>query len=139
MYKLLTNFVEKDIIFPNNKLEGIMKDLDTVVKTLSEREKLSAIFWLVVGIIQCLSCVGIICGAWNVYASVSRFKQSKAVLTPWQGIVNSYDKWMSSIITGIVINVLFGGVIGVAASIYDMVAIRGYVLENRKVFEENGL
>lgn len=115
-----------------------MKDFDTIVKTLSEREKLSAIFWLIVGIIQCITCAGIVCGVWNIYASVTRFKQSKAVLTPWTGIVQSYENSLTSIIIGIVINVVLGGVIGVAASIYDLIAIRGYVLENRSVFEENG-
>lgn len=115
-----------------------MKDFDSVVKTLSEREKISAIFWLIIGIIQCITCVAVICGVWNIYASICRFKQSKAVLTPWQGIVNSYDKWMTNIIIGIVMNVIFGGIIGVAASIYDLLAVRGFVLENRKVFEDNG-
>ena len=113
--------------------------IENVSQTLSAREKIAAIIWLIIGIFQCLSCVFIISGAWNIYASITRFKQAKLVLTPWPGIVNNYDKWISSIIYGIVINVLFGGLIGVAGSIYDLVAIRGYVLSNKAVFEQAGL
>ena len=106
------------------------------VKTLSEREKLSAIFWLVIGILQVVSFVGVICGAWNIYCAYCRFKQSKAVLTPYPGLVKSYDNWMTTIIISIVINLILGGVIGVAAALFDMFGIRNYVLENKATFEE---
>ena len=114
-------------------------DLQSVSKTLSEREKLSAIIWLVVGICQILSGFFIVSGAWNIYASITRFKQSKAVLTPWKGIVQNYDSWMTNIIIGLVINLIFGGVIGVAGSLYDMFAIRNFVLSNKAVYENAGL
>lgn len=55
------------------------------------------------------------------------FRQYKAVLTPWSGIV------------GLVINVVFGGVIGAAGSLYDLFLVLGYVLENKNVFAEAGL
>jgi hypothetical protein len=35
--------------------------------------------------------------------------------------------------------VLFGGVIGVVGALYDLFAIRGYVLSNKAVFQEAGL
>ncbi len=106
------------------------------IKTLSKREKISAILWLVLGIVQIISCAGVICGAWNIYCAICRLKQSKAVLTPYPGLVKTYDSWMTTIIIGMVINLLIGGVIGVAAAIYDMLAIRGYVMENKQTFEE---
>lgn len=115
------------------------ENLSNVTKSLSEKEKVSAIIWLVIGIMQCLSFAFIISGAWNIYAAVTRFKQSKLVLNPWPGIVDSYDKWMTSIIISIVINVIFGGVIGVAGSLYDLFVIRNYVLSNKQVFQEAGL
>lgn len=116
-----------------------MKSLNEVSKTLSEREKISAIVWLVIGICQCLSIVLIFCGVWNIYASIKRFKHAEAVLTPWRGIVNSYDKWMSNIIIGLVINLIFGGVIGVAGSLYDLFMVRSYVLDNKDVYANAGL
>lgn len=105
-------------------------------KTLSEREQISAILWLIIGIIQVISIAGIVCGAWNIYCAYCRFKQSKAVLTPYPGLVQSYDKWMTNIIISMALNLILGGVIGVAAALFDMLAIRGYVLENKQTFEE---
>ena len=116
-----------------------MNDIQAVTKTLSERERLSAIFWLIIGILQCLSCFCIFTGAYNIYVATTRFKQADAVLQPWPGIVQYYDNSQTNIIIGLVVNLVFGGVIGVAASLYDMFAIRDYVLKNRHVFEQAGL
>lgn len=113
--------------------------LQKVTKTLAEREQLAAIIWLVIGITQVLSIAMIIAGAWNIYAAITRFKQAKAVENPWPGIVESYDKWQTNIIISIVINLLFGGVYGVAGALYDLFAVRAYVLENREAFAEAGL
>lgn len=116
-----------------------MNDLQSVTKSLSEKEKIGAIIWLVIGILQCFSFVFILSGAWNIYAAITRFKRSNAVLTPWNGIVNTYENELTGIIISIVINVIFGGVIGVAGGIYDLLVVRDYVLKNKKVFEEAGL
>lgn len=113
--------------------------LKQVVTTLSEREKISGIIWIVIGAMQCLSFVGIICGAYNIYAGIMTLKRSKQVLTPWPGIVNFYQSWLTSIIIAIVMNVIFGGVFGVIGALYDLFAIRGYVLENKNVFAQAGL
>ncbi len=111
------------------------KNYKQYTETLSSREKTAAIVWLIIGILQICSFAGVICGIYNVFASFSRFKQAKLVLTPYSGFVKSYDKWLTNIIIGIVLNVLFGGVIGVACSIYDLIAVRGYVLANKEVFD----
>ena len=113
--------------------------LSSVTKTLSEREKISAIIWLIIGAIQVISMAGIIAGAWNLYCAYTRFKQSKAVLNPWPGIIEQYDKSLTGIIISMVINFLLGGVVGVAGAFYDMFAIRAYVLKNKDAFEEAGL
>ncbi len=113
--------------------------LQNVTKNLSEREKTSAIIWLIIGILQCLSFVAIIAGAWNIYSAYTRFQQSKAVLEPWKGIVNTYDKWMTNIIISLVINLIVGGVVGALGALYDMFMVRQYVLDNKAVFEEAGL
>ncbi len=116
-----------------------MNEIQSVTKSLSEKEKIAAIIWLVIGILQCLSIFCFISGAWNIYASITRFKRSKEVLSPWQGIVNTYENELTFIIIGMVINFIFGGIIGVAGGFYDLFAVREYVLKNRKVFEEAGL
>ncbi|MBR5515200.1 MAG: hypothetical protein IKU52_03245 [Clostridia bacterium] len=114
-------------------------DLSRVTKTLSEREKIAAIIWLIIGILQVCSCVFCISGGWNIYASITRFKQSKAVLTPWPGIVNAYDSWIKNIIICLVINIVFGGVIGAAGCLYDIFLVRDHVLKNKQVFADAGL
>ena len=113
--------------------------LKKVATDLSEKEKLAAIIWLIIGITQCLSIALFISGAWNIYAAITRFKQSKAVLQPWPGIVQAYDKWQSNIIIAAVINLIFGGVYGLIGCAYDYFVIRKYVLDNKAVFEEAGL
>ena len=113
--------------------------LSDVTKTLSEREKLSAIFWLVLGIVQCCSVAFVISGAWNIYVSVQRFKNAEAVKNPWPGIVQWYENQMTNIIISIVINFLFCTWIGIAAALFDLFAIRAYAIENKQVFEEAGL
>lgn len=116
-----------------------MNDLQTVTKTLSDREKISAIIWIIIGALQIICCVTLIAGGWNIYAGIMSLKRANNVLQPWPGIVKSYEDSLTSMIIGLVINLLFGGVIGVAGSIYDLLAIRDYVLKNRKVFEDAGL
>lgn len=112
--------------------------LANAAKTLSEREKLAAIIWLVVGICQCLSIACIIAGVWNIYVAITRFKQAEAVKNPWPGLVDAYDKWMTNIIISIVINIVFGGVIGVIGALYDLFGVRSYVLDNKEIFAEAG-
>ena len=112
------------------------EQLRKAANELAEKEKLAAIIWLVIGIMQCLSGVLIIAGAWNIYASITRFKQAEAVKNPWPGLVDAYDKWQSNIIVSIVINVIFGGLIGVVGGLYDMFVVRNYVLQNKDIFNE---
>lgn len=114
------------------------EQLKKVSTQLAEKEKLAAIIWLVIGIMQVLTGLCIIAGAWNIYASITRFKQAEAVKNPWPGLVNAYDKWMTNIIIGMIINLVFGGVIGVAGSLYDMFAVRQFVMNNKEVFAEAG-
>ncbi len=115
------------------------ENLKKVANNLAEKEKLAAFIWLIIGITQCLSFFFFISGAWNIYAAISRFKQAKAVMEPWPGIVQAYDKWQSNIIIAAVINLIFGGVYGLIGCAYDYFVIRKYVLDNKAVFEEAGL
>ena len=107
-----------------------MNEFQSVTKSLSSRERIAAILWLVIGIGQVCSVIFCITGFWNIYASITRFKRANQVLTPWRGIVTTYDKELTGSIICIVVNLIFGGVIGIAGAIYDIVAVRGYVLKN---------
>ena len=113
--------------------------LQQVSQTLSQREMISGIIWIVIGALQCVSIIGCICGAYNIYAGIMTLKRSKQVLRPWPGIVNYYEGWLTSIIIAIVVNLIIGGGIGVIGALYDLFAIRGYVLENKAVYQQAGL
>ena len=125
-------------VFLKEKERTMTQELLTVTRTLSARERTAAIIWLVIGIAQCCTFVFSISGIWNIYAAITRFRQAKRVLRPWRGLVNSYDGWITNIIICIVINCVFGGVVGILGAIYDLFAVRGYVLKNRAVFEALG-
>lgn len=110
-------------------------NIQEITKNLADKEKTSGIIWIVIGAIQVLTCAACIAGAWNIYAGISRLKQAKAVENPWPTIVADYDKWQTNIIICLVINLIFGGVIGAAGCIFDFMT-RSYVLDNKAVFEE---
>ena len=119
------------------------EELKKVSSNLSTRENIAGIVWLCVGICQCLTIVGFFAGIWNIIAAFSRFKQAKAVMNPWQGIVGTYDKWLGKLIRGFVISMIVGLFIGGVPSLfgflYDLIFIRSYVLNNKAVYARAGL
>ena len=58
---------------------------------------------------------------------------SKTLLEQPNGIVAKFEPLTGPIIT-LVYNLIIGGVIGVAGSIYYFLAIRNYVMENKQFF-----
>lgn len=113
---------------------------ETVLKTLSQKENTAGTIWLVIGCIQVavglLSLftywVAILLGAWNIYAAITRFKQSKRVLSPWPSMVSDYKKWNTNVIISLIANIFLGALIGVVGSIYDL-TLRNYVMLNENV------
>lgn len=102
-------------------------------KKLSEYEKMSGIVWLIIGIVQICTLVGVICGIWNIIASTSRLKYSKELLTKPNGIVERFENQLTEIVIIMVLNIFFGAIIGVIGSVIDLF-VRNYVIENKKVF-----
>lgn len=110
-----------------------------LVILFSERVKTNAIIWIVIGAIQILlglyvQWVLLIVGALNIITAVSDINYSKNVLQNPKGIVSRVKSLVSPILT-LIYNLIFGGVIGVAGSIYYLVAVRGFVMENESHFK----
>ncbi len=110
-----------------------------LLQTLSQRLNTNGIIWLVIGILQILGGLLIdwfvlVVGVLNVISAVQDMRYSKQVLVAPTGIVKKFEPLVGPIIT-LIYNLVIGGVIGVAGSIYYFVAIRSYVMENRAVFE----
>lgn len=106
---------------------------------LATKEQTSGIIWAVIAVLQVI--IGF-SGLWfpiiiaiiNGATAYGCFKKAKKVRNPYPGMVAEYDKQMTSLVISIVYNVIFGGVIGVAGNIFDLIT-RNYVLANRAVFE----
>ena len=120
-----------------------MSELEKVSQGLATREKIAGVVWLIVGICQICTIVGFFAGIWNIYAAFTRFRQAKAVQTPWCGIVNTYVKWLGSLIKNFVIGIFVGLFIGCVPSIpgylYDIFVIRSYVMKHKDVYAQAGL
>lgn len=106
---------------------------DNLVNTLSTRYNTCGIIWIVIAIIQIISVACLPVGLWNLYAAYTNIKYGKAIQKNPTNIVAAHTPITGAVIC-LVINLLFGGVIGVAGSIYYFIAIRGFVMENQSAF-----
>lgn len=106
---------------------------------LAIKEQTSGIIWTVIAAIQVI--IGI-SGLWitlyiavlNGFTAWGCFQKAKKVRNPYIGMVNEYEKQLTSLIIALVYNAVLGGIIGVAGNIFDLIT-RNYVLTNRAVFE----
>ncbi len=105
-----------------------------VAAEVSRRENITAIVWLVIGIVQVLTCAGIIAGAWNIYNATTHFKARDNALKRWNTVPQSYES-MNNLIIGLVVNVLLGGVFSALWCIYDF-TLRDYAMANREAFDQ---
>lgn len=111
-----------------------------VVQTISQRIHINGIIWIVIAALQLI--LGI-CGNWtllivgvlNLVSSIQDINYSKTFPSNPVGIVAKMTPLTGPIIT-LVYNLVIGGVIGIAGSIYYFIAVRGYVMENTQAFTE---
>lgn len=123
---------------PKDKPAGVSES--NILTTVSQRININGIIWIVVASLQILIGLSgaftcIIVGVLNLISVIKDIKYSKAILENPVGIVDGVKPLTSAIIT-LVYNLVIGGVIGVAGSIYYLLAVRGYVLENEQAFLE---
>lgn len=111
-----------------------------IVQTISQRIHINGIIWIVIAALQlilgiCGSWILLIVGVLNLVSSIQDINYSKAFPQNPVGIVAKMTPLTGPIIT-LVYNLVIGGVIGVAGSIYYFIAVRGYVMENAQAFAE---
>ena len=116
-----------------NNIKSDEKSAGDLVNTLSVRYNTYGIIWIVIEIIQIISVACIPVGVWNLYAAYTNIKYGKSIRRNPTNIVASHIP-LTGIIIVLVINLLFGGVVGVAGSIYYLFAIRAFVMENKDAF-----
>lgn len=111
---------------------GSAVDPQSFASKIAGYEYLSGIFWIVLGIIQCLTCVGAIAGAWNIYAATRRFRLAKAIRALDPGVPAAFQD-AGPLVVMAAVNLILGGVIGVVFVAFDAY-IRSQVLKNAHVF-----
>ena len=112
----------------------------SIVDTITQRIKTNGIIWIVIAGIQILMGISLnwillIVGVLNLISSIQDLNYSKEFPNNPVGIVAKM-KPLGGAIVVLIYNLVIGGIIGVAGSIYYLVAVRGYVLENEQAFLE---
>lgn len=109
-------------------------DADTqLLRQIADYERISAVLWLVLGIVQVISVIAVIAGIWNIIAAVSRFGLVPRIQQRDPGVPAAYEGVTGLVLIGLV-NLCLGGMIGVAFVVFDFI-IRDKVLSNRHLFD----
>lgn len=113
---------------------------ESLVNALSTKVKTNGIIWICIAGLQLLlgitiNWVLLIVGVLNLVSGIQDINFSKAVVQKPIGIIKKFEPLTAPIIA-LVYNLIFGGVIGIAGSIYYLVAIRSFVMENKTAFAE---
>ena len=83
-----------------------------LVRRLADYERMSGIFWIVLGAVQICLLVTALAGMWNIYAGVTRMKAAKRILERDPAIPAAFESIGQLVIIG-VINLVLGGLVGV--------------------------
>ncbi len=108
------------------------------IAELSNRVKINGIIWICIASLQIIVAITVnwifgIIGILNLISAIKDLNYSRDVLTNQSGIVQRFEPLTGPIII-LVYNIVFGGIIGVVGSIYYLVGIRSYVLNNKEKY-----
>ena len=134
--------IQGDVNFCNscgNPLNGVGNNAEKLLHQLSERYKINGIIWIVVAVIQIIlgifvNWVCLIIGVLNIISAIQDIIFSGKMLKNPNGIVDKVRPLVGAILI-LIYNVIFGGVLGIAGSIYYLVCIRNFVMKNEGEFK----
>lgn len=106
---------------------------EATIRRIAEYERISAIVWTVIAIIQILSVVAIIAGLWNLVAAWTRFRIVPHIQARNCRVPEAFEGITGLVVIGL-INLFLGGVVGVIGIVLDFV-VRDHVLKNRHLFD----
>ncbi len=105
---------------------------DALARGLASYERTSGWVWIAIGILQVVLLITIIAGAWNIYVGINRGKLPPRIERRDPYVPATFESLTGYVISG-VLNVVLGGVLGVALVALDLY-VRDQVLKNRHVF-----
>lgn len=118
-----------------------------LITQLSQKNQTNAIIWGALGVVQIIIAMctityyGFATGIWtlvvgilNVYSGYKDFTYSKELLKKPVAIISRYES-ATPIAIALIYNLIFGGIIGIAGSLYE-ISIRNFVLNNKTEFEQ---
>lgn len=108
---------------------------DNIIRKIHDLERISCNMWIFIGIFQIISVGFIIVGIINIVSASAAKKNLSKINKRDASVVKEFEPLGGLIFIG-VINLLFGGVIGVGMTIFDFI-IREKVLSNRHLFINN--
>ena len=113
---------------------------NSLVNQLSERYKINGIIWIIIAGIQIIlgitvNWIFLIIGVLNLISGIQDINFSKSMLAHPVGIIDKVRPLAGPIIV-LIYNLIFGGVLGVAGSIYYLVAIRNFAMNNAEQFNQ---
>lgn len=107
---------------------------EVLLARIADYERISAILWLILGIIQVLMIITIIAGIWNIYAATTRFAMSPRIRARDPGVPAAYEGNLVQLVILGALNFFLGAGFGVLFVIFDFY-IRDTVLKNRRLFD----
>ena len=105
-----------------------------LVRGLADQFKALNVMWVVLTILQVVSCAGIVAAAWNAYVLSRRWKFPQTILARSPGVVQAYQGDAAWFVSFFMINLLLGGVVGAFLIAWEFFFIREKVLKNAQVF-----
>ena len=118
-----------------------------LITQLTQKNQTNAIIWGALGVVQIIIAMctityyGFATGIWtlvvgilNVYSGYKDFTYSKELLKKPVAIISRYES-ATPIVIALIYNLIFGGIIGIAGSLYE-ISIRNFVLNNKTEFEQ---
>ena len=105
---------------------------ETLIRRISDYERISGIIWIVFGALQICTIYLALAGAWNIYAGIACIGTSKRILERDARIPKAFEG-IGMLVAFFVINLIFGGVIGILFVAFDFY-IRDLILKNAHLF-----
>lgn len=110
-----------------------MSPSDVVAAKVKRCEMISGFLWLIIGVVQVFFVYTAAAGVWNVINAIIRLRSVGNIRVGNPEVVPWYENRRTSLIIFAVVNLVLGGVVGVALVAFDW-WVRDYVLNNKTAF-----